>query len=152
MQRQSDQTYPYRLVKIQRQTRLFARRGYPDLRFLADTYNEFVLECPGPAQELHAKLLEANIVAGLPLGNFYPELDNCLLLCATEMNSLESLNQFADQLAYLVNQKQKEKNLDRDSPVSKFCRTAVFNEIEKLSGNNGFFDVQTVNLAYHLTD
>ena len=71
------------------------------LRFLADTYNEFVLECPGPAQELHAKLLEANIVAGLPLGNFYPELDNCLLLCATEMNSLESLNQFADQLATL---------------------------------------------------
>jgi glycine dehydrogenase subunit 1 len=71
------------------------------LLFLADTYNEFVLECPGPAQELHAKLLEANIVAGLPLGNFYPELDNCLLLCATEMNSLESLDRFADQLGSL---------------------------------------------------
>ncbi len=71
------------------------------LRFLSDTYNEFVLECPGPAQELHAKLLEANIVAGLPLGNFYPELDNCLLLCATEMNSLESLDHFADQLSSL---------------------------------------------------
>jgi glycine dehydrogenase subunit 1 len=71
------------------------------LRFLADTYNEFVLECPGSAQELHAKLLEANIVAGLPLGSFYPELDNCLLLCATEMNSLESLDHFADQLGSL---------------------------------------------------
>jgi glycine dehydrogenase subunit 1 len=71
------------------------------LRFLSDTYNEFVLECPGPAQELHAKLLEAKIVAGLPLGNFYPELDNCLLLCATEMNSLESLDHFADQLSSL---------------------------------------------------
>ena len=71
------------------------------LRFLADTYNEFVLECPGPAQELHSKLLEANIVAGLPLGNFYPELDNCLLLCATEMNSLESLDHFTDQLSSL---------------------------------------------------
>jgi glycine dehydrogenase subunit 1 len=71
------------------------------LRFLADTYNEFVLECPGPAQEIHAKLLEANIVAGLPLGHFYPELDNCLLLCATEMNSLESLDRFADQVGSL---------------------------------------------------
>ena len=71
------------------------------LRFLSDTYNEFVLECPGPAQELHAKLLEDKIVAGLPLGNFYPELDNCLLLCATEMNSLESLDRFADQLGSL---------------------------------------------------
>ncbi len=71
------------------------------LRFLSDTYNEFVLECPGPAPELHAKLLEANIVAGLPLGHFYPELGNCLLLCATEMNSLESLDHFADQLGSL---------------------------------------------------
>ena len=71
------------------------------LRFQADTYNEFVLECPGPAQELHAKLLDANIVAGLPLGHFYPELDHCLLLCATEMNSWESLDRFADQLGSL---------------------------------------------------
>jgi len=71
------------------------------LRFQADTYNEFVLECPGPAQEFHAKLLDANIVAGLPLGHFYPELDHCLLLCATEMNSWESLDRFADQLGSL---------------------------------------------------
>ena len=71
------------------------------LRFQSGTYNEFVLECPGPAQELHSKLLEAGIVAGLPLGNFYPELENCLLLCATEMNSLESLDRFADQLSSL---------------------------------------------------
>ena len=71
------------------------------LRFLSDTYNEFVLECPGPAQELHSKLIESNIVAGLPLENFYPELGNCLLLCATEMNSLESLDHFADQLGSL---------------------------------------------------
>ena len=71
------------------------------LRFQAGTYNEFVLECPGPAQKLHAQLLEAGIVAGLPLGHFYPELENCLLLCATEMNSLESLDRFADQLGSL---------------------------------------------------
>ncbi len=68
------------------------------LRFQAGTYNEFVLECPAPAQELHTKLLKKDIIAGLPLGRFYPELENCLLLCATEMNSLESLDRFADQL------------------------------------------------------
>ncbi len=71
------------------------------LRFLADTYNEFVLECPGPAQEIHRKLLAENIVAGLPLGEFYPELENCLLICATEMNSQESLDRFADRLGSL---------------------------------------------------
>ncbi len=71
------------------------------LRFPADTYNEFVLECPGPAKEIQARLLEEKIVAGLPLGEFYPELENCLLVCATEMNSLESLERFADQLGAL---------------------------------------------------
>ena len=71
------------------------------LKFSAATYNEFVLECPGPAEEVHAKLLEADIIAGLPLGRFYPELENSLLLCATEMNSLESLDRFAGQLSSL---------------------------------------------------
>ena len=68
------------------------------LRFRADTYNEFVLECPGPAKAVHDQLLQEKIVAGLPLGDFYPELDNCLLLCATEMNSAESLGRRAAQL------------------------------------------------------
>ncbi|MCZ6513780.1 MAG: aminomethyl-transferring glycine dehydrogenase subunit GcvPA, partial [Nitrospinae bacterium] len=65
------------------------------LRFSADTYNEFVLECPGPAKAVHDQLLQEKIVAGLPLGDFYPELENCLLLCATEMNSAESLDRLA---------------------------------------------------------
>lgn len=71
------------------------------LRFPADTYNEFVLECPGPATAIHEQLLQEKIVAGLPLGDFYPELDNCLLLCATEMNSAESLDRLAAQLGAL---------------------------------------------------
>ena len=71
------------------------------LRFPADTYNEFVLECPGPAKAVHDQLLQEKIVAGLPLGDFYPELENCLLLCATEMNSAESLDRLAAQLRAL---------------------------------------------------
>ncbi len=71
------------------------------LRFPADTYNEFVLECPGPAKAVHDQLLQEKIVAGLPLGDFYPELENCLLLCATEMNSAESLDRLAAQLGAL---------------------------------------------------
>lgn len=71
------------------------------LRFAGATYNEFVLECPVPAQEIHQKLVEDNIVAGLPLGKFYPELENCLLLCATEMNSLESIDRLAGRMSDL---------------------------------------------------
>nr|NIQ00355.1 aminomethyl-transferring glycine dehydrogenase subunit GcvPA [Nitrospinaceae bacterium]NIR54436.1 aminomethyl-transferring glycine dehydrogenase subunit GcvPA [Nitrospinaceae bacterium]NIS84853.1 aminomethyl-transferring glycine dehydrogenase subunit GcvPA [Nitrospinaceae bacterium]NIT81658.1 aminomethyl-transferring glycine dehydrogenase subunit GcvPA [Nitrospinaceae bacterium]NIU43935.1 aminomethyl-transferring glycine dehydrogenase subunit GcvPA [Nitrospinaceae bacterium] len=34
------------------------------LKFEAETYNEFVLECPGSAKAVHEKLLERQIVAG----------------------------------------------------------------------------------------
>ncbi len=66
------------------------------LKFEADTYNEMVLECPAPAEEIQQKLLEENILAGLPLGRFYPELDHCLLLCATELTPLEHVDRLAD--------------------------------------------------------
>jgi len=69
------------------------------LRFAAETYNEFVLECPVPAEEIHRELVKDHIIAGLPLGRFYPELKNSLLLCATEMNSAESLDRLAKRLA-----------------------------------------------------
>jgi len=35
---------------------------------------------------LNGELLEQKIIGGLPLGRFYPELKDCMLLCATEMN------------------------------------------------------------------
>jgi glycine dehydrogenase subunit 1 len=56
-------------------------------RFEGPFFNEFVVSTNGRApDELNAKLLEQRIVGGLPLGRFYPELDHCMLLCATEMS------------------------------------------------------------------
>ncbi len=67
--------------------------------FDADTFNEFVLECPKPAAEIRDTLLEeANILAGLPLVTHYPEFPNSLLLCATELNTHEEMDHLADQL------------------------------------------------------
>ena len=69
------------------------------IRFDADSFNEFVLECPKPAEEIRDCLIqEANILAGVPLGAHYPELANCLLLCATELNTLEEMDRFAEKL------------------------------------------------------
>ncbi len=58
-----------------------------DLRFDAPFFNEFVARTNGKSPEqLNGELLEQKIIGGLPLGRFYPELKDCMLLCATEMN------------------------------------------------------------------
>ena len=77
--------------------RLAKLEGY-SIRFSSDTFNEFVLECPEPAEGVRDKLLQENILAGLPLGRFYPELSNSLLLCATEVNTVEEMDRLAEKL------------------------------------------------------
>ena len=69
-----------------------------EIRFNADTFNEFVLKCPKPATEVCDSLLEHKILAGLPLGGHYPELADSLLLCATEMNTVEAIDRLTEKL------------------------------------------------------
>lgn len=69
------------------------------VRFDANVFNEFVLECPGPADDIRDALIrDANILAGVPLGTHYPELENSLLLCATELNAKEEMDRLAEKL------------------------------------------------------
>ncbi|PIQ99503.1 MAG: aminomethyl-transferring glycine dehydrogenase [Nitrospinae bacterium CG11_big_fil_rev_8_21_14_0_20_45_15] len=72
--------------------------GY-EIRFSSNTFNEFVLRCRGKAGDVRATLLTDGIVAGLPLGEYYPELDDSLLLCVTELNSREEIDRLVDRLA-----------------------------------------------------
>jgi glycine dehydrogenase subunit 1 len=51
-------------------------------RFTGPYFNEFVADAPEGVNE---SLLKRKIIGGLPLGRFYPELGNAMLLCATEM-------------------------------------------------------------------
>tara|TARA_B100000686_G_scaffold346168_1_gene432261 strand:+ start:9481 stop:10845 length:1365 start_codon:yes stop_codon:yes gene_type:complete len=80
--------------------RLAKINGY-SIRFSAYTFNEFVLECPESAETVREKLLEENIIAGLPLGDYYPELKNGLLLCVTEANTTEEIDRLVDKLEQL---------------------------------------------------
>jgi len=67
------------------------------LRFRAPFFNEFVAQPRGKSPEaINARLLERKIIGGLPLGRFYPELDGCLLLCATEMARREQMDLLAE--------------------------------------------------------
>jgi glycine dehydrogenase subunit 1 len=67
-----------------------------DLQFDAPFFNEFVVRTNGksPAQ-LNQELLNRNIIGGLALERFYPELKDCILLCATEMNKRADMDTVA---------------------------------------------------------
>ncbi|HYM71100.1 MAG TPA: aminomethyl-transferring glycine dehydrogenase subunit GcvPA [bacterium] len=77
--------------------RIAALPGYA-LAFAAPTFNEFVVRCPVPPAEINRRLLTHGILGGLPLGRFYPEYDDCWLLCVTEQRSREEIDHLVDHL------------------------------------------------------
>ncbi len=66
--------------------------------FTGPTFNEFVLEFSGDFANVRNRLIEKNIVAGLELGKFYPELAGKYLFCATETATKEVLDTVADEV------------------------------------------------------
>ena len=47
---------------------------------------------------LNKALLKKKIIGGLPLGRFYPELKDSMLLCATEMTRREDMDRLMEAL------------------------------------------------------
>jgi glycine dehydrogenase subunit 1 len=69
-------------------------------RFRGPFFNEFVVSTNGRSPSaVHEALLAKKIIGGLPLGTHYPELENCLLLCATEMSRRAHMDTLAEALA-----------------------------------------------------
>ena len=77
--------------------KLSKMKGF-SVRFNSDTFNEVVLRCPRPATEVRDALLGYNILAGLPLGDYYQELADSLLICTTELNTVEAIDRLAEKL------------------------------------------------------
>jgi glycine cleavage system P protein (glycine dehydrogenase) subunit 1 len=77
--------------------RLGKVRGF-GLRFTGPTFNEFVVKTKKKPSVVLAQLLKRQIVGGLDLGRFYPELSDCLLVCMTEQNSREEIDALAKAL------------------------------------------------------
>lgn len=71
--------------------------GY-SLLFSAPRFNEFVVKTPVPATEIMEKLLSQNIIAGLPLSNYYPDMTHALLICVTEQNTKADIDQLVAAL------------------------------------------------------
>ncbi|MBN1586836.1 MAG: aminomethyl-transferring glycine dehydrogenase subunit GcvPA [Candidatus Omnitrophica bacterium] len=55
-----------------------------ELCFEAPYFNEFAVRCPGGARDLDRYLWEEGILGGVPLGAWYPQLENAMLFCVTE--------------------------------------------------------------------
>ena len=68
-------------------------------RFSGRFFNEFVVKTEGKSpEEINKALLKKKIIGGLPLGRFYPELADCLLVCATETSRRADMDTLADSL------------------------------------------------------
>ena len=69
-------------------------------RFSGPFFNEFVASTNGRSpDQINAALLERKVIGGLPLGRFYPELSDTILLCATEMSRREQMDTVAEAFA-----------------------------------------------------
>lgn len=77
--------------------RLGKIRGYRS-RFDGPTFNEFVLRCKKKPGDVLKTLLKRQIIGGLELQRFYPELADCLLVCVTEQNSRNEIDALAKAL------------------------------------------------------
>ncbi len=74
-------------------------------KFKGNSFNEFVLEFSGSFEKISGFLRKKGIVGGLNLGEYYPELKKCVLVCVTEMHKREEI----DKLAAILKEGVKEK-------------------------------------------
>lgn len=68
------------------------------LAFDKPFFNEFVIEVKQPVQALLTSLKEKNVLAGIDLSFFKPELKNHILVAVTEMNTREDLDKFVTEM------------------------------------------------------
>jgi len=61
-------------------------------------FHESVIRLPMPVADFLGAMAEQNIVAGVDLSEDYPELENCLLVCATETKTAADLDRYVENL------------------------------------------------------
>jgi len=69
-----------------------------ELAFTAPFFNEFVVRLPD-ARRRHQRALERGVLAGVPLGQWYPQLADALLMCATEVHTADDVERLAEALS-----------------------------------------------------
>ncbi len=62
------------------------------------TFNEFTIRLPTDAGDVAGQLVERGIAPGLPLGRFYPGMDDYLLVAVTEKRTKHEIGMYAEHL------------------------------------------------------
>ena len=56
-------------------------------------FKEFVVKCPAPVEDINDYLIEEwGIIGGYDLSRDYPDMENTMLLCVTEMNTRQEID------------------------------------------------------------
>jgi glycine dehydrogenase subunit 1 len=66
------------------------------------TFNEFTVRLPIDAAEAVGRVVEKGIAPGLPLGSFYPDMDNYLLVAVTEKRTRAEIGILAETLGAVL--------------------------------------------------
>jgi len=69
------------------------------MKFGNKVFGEFVVALPRPATAVRDAMLAKGFLAGLPLGEFFPGMENDLLVAVTETRSKDQIDRFATALA-----------------------------------------------------
>ena len=77
--------------------KIFSKIGIKT-KFSAPIFNEFVIELPENAEIVIKRLFKRGIIAGFPLGRYYPGMENCLLVTLTEKRTKEEIDLFTKTL------------------------------------------------------
>lgn len=62
------------------------------------TFNEFTVLLPCNADAVVTQMIAKGYIAGFPLGRFYKDMDNYLLVAVTEKRTKEEIERFAHAL------------------------------------------------------
>ena len=68
-----------------------ALKGFK-LRFPGAFFREFVVQVDAPVNEVLGRCREAGILAGVPLGRWFPELADCFSMAVTEKRTREEID------------------------------------------------------------
>lgn len=66
--------------------------------FQSDSMHEVVMRLPQCPESILSELVRIGILGGYPLGQDYPELADCILICATETKTEKDIDEYANAL------------------------------------------------------